>query len=148
MPKLVVNGVPPYDGEYEIAPITLGAARDIKRISGVRAGELNEALEAGDTDVLVAMAVITLQQNGFPQVTADELFETEAGKILIEESEADRSEDRPPELATSGGQQSESAAVAGPNDPSEPSGKTGTGTSESSPPTPLVTGGPGSVTAE
>lgn len=65
MPKLKITGVPPYDGEYEF-PESLNNDdyHLIKEISRVRAGELEEALKAGDIDVLVALVVIALQRQG------------------------------------------------------------------------------------
>lgn len=74
--KLVVNGLgKQFDGEYEFelaqmlvmgSPDTMtnGELHTIKRLSGVRAGEIEDALVAGDNDVLLALGVIVLARNG------------------------------------------------------------------------------------
>lgn len=51
MSQVVIDGV-----EYDVPVITYGVARVIKRFAGVRGAEISEALAAGDTDVLLAMA--------------------------------------------------------------------------------------------
>jgi hypothetical protein len=63
---LVITGIPPYDGEYPIddSGFTTAEYHQIKQISGVRSGELQEALAAGDAAVAVALTAITLQRNG------------------------------------------------------------------------------------
>lgn len=146
MAKLRVTGVPPYDGEYDLpTSYTNGELHRIKQISGVPAGKLMDASQEGDIGVLVALAAVILERAGH-QVNVQALWDASGDNFDIEQDEA--GEERPPAEATSGGPQSKDAAVAEPNDQSEPSGETGPDISESSPPTPLLTGGPGSVTAE
>lgn len=74
--KLIVNGLgKPYDGEYEFdlaAMMTMGdpdcltngEGHTIKRLAGVRAGEIEDSLAAGDNDVLLALGVIVLARQG------------------------------------------------------------------------------------
>jgi hypothetical protein len=66
--KIQISGVNGYDGEYDFDPaaLTKGDLRIIKQISGVRAGEMEEAAVAGDVDVVVAFAVIALKNAGHP----------------------------------------------------------------------------------
>lgn len=66
MDKFVVEGIPAFNGDYpiDIRSFTMRELQIIKRMSGVRAGELAEAFEAGDTDVLLAIAVIAVRRNG------------------------------------------------------------------------------------
>lgn len=139
---LVITGIPPYDGEYPIEDngFTQKEYHFIKQVSGVRAGELQEAMAAGDVAVGVALTAITLERNG-KTVHLPVLWEakeeasnvvakcsqcgfnnefTEAGKMpevcggcrakLADQDTEDS--DRPLDTATSGGQTSEPVAGA------------------------------------
>ena len=144
--KLILKGLDAYNGEYETPAAGSWTAREfnyIKQVSGVRAGELNAALAAGDMAAIVAVAAVTLQRHGVPDVNLEVLWEMTEENFEAVQDEGD--EGRPPESATSGGQQNRAAAVAKPNDLTEPSGETGLETGESNPRTPLATGAPGSV---
>lgn len=152
MPKLVVQGIPPYDGEYEVSPtgLTNRDLHTIKQISGVRAGELEEAFEAGDNDLVVAMTVITLRRNGFPNVTADAIWDAEAGQIQLADSEQDKAQEdagRPLATRTSGGNENAPDGSNSASENSPRSGANGNPAGENSPPTPLLTGDRGSVTS-
>lgn len=72
---LTIRGVAQIDGTYEFdlaemltaghpASLTSREGHRIKTMSGVRIGELEEALEAGDNDVMVALAAIVLTRHG------------------------------------------------------------------------------------
>lgn len=104
--KIVIDGVPLFDGAYELddtaSPFKMSDLTVIKNVSGVRAGELNEALEAGDSDVMVALAVIALIRAGavrFEQArkTADILLDAPLGAITVL---ADETEPDPPTAPT------------------------------------------------
>jgi hypothetical protein len=60
----------------------------IKQVAGVRAGDLNDALEHKDLDLVVALAVNALRRAGKP-IDMDVLWDSEAGKITLEADEAD-----------------------------------------------------------
>jgi hypothetical protein len=64
--KFVVTGIPAFDGEYPInvQSFTMRELQIIKRMSGVRAGELPDAFNAGDSDVILAICVIAVRRNG------------------------------------------------------------------------------------
>lgn len=73
--KLIVTGIPLLDGTYgcdivgmlvEGHPqsMTNREGHRVKVMSGVRAGELWEAMEAGDNDVMIALAAVVLTRNG------------------------------------------------------------------------------------
>lgn len=74
--KLTVSGLSAHlDGEYEFdiadllsiggkGALTNRESHRIKQMAGVRAGELEDALRAGDTDVLVAIAAVVLARAG------------------------------------------------------------------------------------
>lgn len=104
MPKLHVELGTTLDGVYDcrLDNFNLSELHEIKRISGVRAGEITEALIAGDTDLMLAMAVITLRREG-KQPDVESLWLSEAGKLrfdfLSDDEEADGS---PPEQPPSG----------------------------------------------
>lgn len=69
----------------------------IKRITGLRAGELEDALNAGDVEVIVALAVIAGTRAG-DTVTAEDFENLEFGAIGIEADEERPTEDAAAEL--------------------------------------------------
>jgi hypothetical protein len=83
--KIVIEDVHVgYDGEYDV-DLSYFTNRDlhtIKRLTGLRVGELDEAMRTGDSDVLVAFCVIALQRHGKP-VDEDVLWDAQAGSITI-----------------------------------------------------------------
>lgn len=68
MYEFTLTGVVPYDGAYEIdlnlSKIKGDELHLIKAVSGVRLGELPDALGKADWDVIVAYATIALIRNG------------------------------------------------------------------------------------
>lgn len=89
MPKLVIEGIQPYDGTYDLdtSYFTNRELHTIKRLAGVRAGEVSEALDANDTDVVVAIAIIGLTRAGQSPVE-DMIWDAKAGSIkLVSEDE-------------------------------------------------------------
>ena len=75
----------------------------IKRVSGLRPAELEDALPLGDAECLIAVAVISAQRAGV-ELDADDLLDRPAGAITFE---GDDDEDRPteaPEPDESGGE--------------------------------------------
>lgn len=66
MDKFVVTGIPAFNGDYpiDIGSFTMRELQIIKRMSGVRAGELEEAFAAGDSSLILAIAVIAVRRNG------------------------------------------------------------------------------------
>jgi hypothetical protein len=118
MVKMTITGVFGADGEYEFDPsfFTNRELHRIKTVAGVRAGELSEAIAAGDSDLVVALAMIALARNG-RQVPEDALWDAEAGKISLKpiEEEAPAGGAVPPEsepAASVNG--SESSGLSGP----------------------------------
>jgi hypothetical protein len=89
MPQIKIEGVPPYDGVYELdMNFTNRDLHTIKQVAGVRAGDLNDALEHQDLDLVVALAVNALRRAGKP-IDMDVLWDSEAGKIMLVADEAD-----------------------------------------------------------
>lgn len=66
-------------------PFTNRELHVIKTVAGVRAGEIFEALNAGDSDVLVALAHVAVIRNGTARPSLEELWDMEAGSISIDE---------------------------------------------------------------
>ena len=100
MANLTVQGLGSLDGSYEFddSRFTMGDFRTIKRIAGVRAGELTDALAAGDTDLMVAIAVIALERNG-KHGAEDVLWTADVGQISLTLGDGDAS---PPDVTPDG----------------------------------------------
>lgn len=66
MDKIIIDGIAGYNGEYEFDAgyFTNEELHTIKRVAGVRAGELQDALAAMDSDLVVAFAAVALKRNG------------------------------------------------------------------------------------
>lgn len=104
MPTLKITGVPPLDGEYELPSILTLSHREnhiIKQETGVRAGEIREALAAGDQDIVVALALIALRRAGKGEVVEfrDLLWDAVGGITLDfteEEKVAEARDESPP----------------------------------------------------
>jgi hypothetical protein len=153
MDKLIVKGVSKQlDGEYGfdltklISPgdaeyLTYREWHKVKAISGVRAGELQDAFVSGDTDLNVALAVVVLERAG-KRVDVDLIWDApgtseirfvlgdrdgeEDGESLPPTSEPPVSEESE-RLSTSGGGSSRPTLVSPATDPSR-TGDPGTAT--------------------
>ncbi len=87
MPKVTIENLYNLDGDYEIdMTFTHRDFRDIKRIAGVRANEVMDALNAGDMDIIVALAAIALRRSG-KQFDVEQLWDAEAGHITLDFSD-------------------------------------------------------------
>lgn len=84
--------------EYELVPpFTNRELHIVKQVSGVRAGEVWDAMEAGDNDVLVALAHIAVRRTGAPRPSLDELWDLPAGGIEIVEPDEAEDPTTPPD---------------------------------------------------
>jgi hypothetical protein len=87
--------------QYKVSPpFTNRELHAIKQITGVRAGEMQDALEAGDSDMIVALAHIAVRRSGANRPSLDDLWDLEAGAIDMtlpedEEDGADPTEPAP-----------------------------------------------------
>lgn len=90
MANVVIKGVPGLDGSYdlELGRFTLGELHTIKKEAGVRAGEIEDAIRAGDTDLLVAFALIALKRAG-REIAAERLWEADSGDIELDLDDED-----------------------------------------------------------
>lgn len=71
----------------------------IKRLSGLRSGEITDALRAGDTDLIVALAIIAMRREG-SDVTEDEMLDMDVSAIDFDAGEP---EPETPKDAAAGG---------------------------------------------
>jgi len=144
--KIKLEGVQPYDGEYDldVSYFTNRELHTIKRVAGVRAGEIEEAFAAIDTDLVVALAVIALNRAG---VAPDEnlIWDAPSGTIVFiaDEPEDEAGEQSPPVQPISPSSSGQSG-VKPTSD--ESSGDASSTTSESPPAAPSPTGHLGLVT--
>lgn len=136
--KVTITGAPPFDGAYDMdmgLPLNGRELHVIKELAGVRLGEIDDALEASDYDVLIAFAAIALTRAGKVKktdtlkVAREVLLEAAAGEIMIEadeEQEADA--DDPPAVTPS-----EPVGTLGGNGSSESSSEASSGTGDGPP---------------
>lgn len=84
--KIAIN-VPAFAGTYELdrATFTGHDLHLIKQVAGVRGGEIEEAAEKGDYDLLVAFAVIALIKSG--KVPARDAHEV--ARVILDANPAD-----------------------------------------------------------
>ena len=116
MTARVVEGVPPWDGSYDIPDwfFTNRELYDIKKVSGgIRAGELLEALDANDTAAFVAVAVVVLARHG-KVVDPDDLWDAKVGAVsIVLGDEGDGDVEVPPSVPPVGGDPSDSSVSSG-----------------------------------
>lgn len=103
--KLIITGISPYDGEYDfdilelIGSLTNRELHRVKLMSGIRAGELFDSLKAGDTDLIIALAVVELTRRG-RRVDEDAFWDAPAlGGVTLDIAEREDDEDPPAEAA-------------------------------------------------
>ena len=103
MPKVIID-TPRLKGEYELDLVF--THRDfslIKRIAGVRANEVMDALNAGDLDIVVAVAMIALRRATVP-FHENDLWDAPAGSITLDVEDEDADPPAPePSPANEGG---------------------------------------------
>lgn len=118
--KIVLSNVPPYDGEYEldVTYLTNRELHTIKNLCGLRAGELDDALQAGDSDVIVALAVIALERNGKGPVDANVIWDAEFGNLTFVPGEDDAG---PPEVPSGSDSSSATGSTRSSTNDSAPS---------------------------
>jgi hypothetical protein len=119
---VTIEGAPPFDGTYEVdmdRPFNGRELHVVKELANVRLGEIDEALDAGDYDLLLAFAAIALTRAGkVPKeqtirVARDVLMEAEGGAIGITRvPEADAG---PPEQPPTSSTSSESSPSSSPD---------------------------------
>lgn len=98
MPTIVID-TPRIKGSYPLDLVfTHRDFSTIKRVSGVRANEVMDALNAGDLDIVVALAMIALQRAVVPFHEHD-LWDAPAGSITLEIEEEEDADPPAQELS-------------------------------------------------
>lgn len=97
MAKIIITGIAGYNGEYDIdlSYLTNKDLHTIKRIAGIRAGEIQDALEAEDNDLAVAFTIIALERNG-KAVHEEVLWNAQLGCIELQGDPVVEDDDVPP----------------------------------------------------
>lgn len=103
--RIVIQGVRPFDGEYELDVKRAWTIREwnwIKSISGYMPATVNDGLKGDDPALYVALAVIAMCRQGrvdrdAVEGVADALLDSERGaiQIIVEQDEGDA---LPPDL--------------------------------------------------
>lgn len=93
-----------YEADFKASPFNGRELHWIKETAGVRLGEMENAANAGDNDLLVAWTAIALIRNGKARKEnyrdlVDLLMEAPAGKITAEVVEEENDADPPAEAA-------------------------------------------------
>ena len=80
---------PDGDERFEVPEnFTYRELKTVRQITGLRPGEFEEALAAGDSDFIIALAVISGARSGV-QVDPEDLLDLEIGAIELEGDEPD-----------------------------------------------------------
>jgi len=110
--RIVLKGVPPYDGEYELDTERAFNTREwrwIKAISGYMPNTIREGLEGGDPDMYVAISTIAMCRAGkidrdewrhAADVLAEAPFQLEGGAITVVFPEGAEEDGSPLELTS------------------------------------------------
>lgn len=125
--KIIITGVHPYDGEYEIDVGRL-KNRDIhtvKRISGYTPMEYMDAGLRGDNDLIIGFAIVALQRSGkHLQVNEEALWDAEIGAILVDVTDEEEGDagvaDPPPNPASKPSDTSTRSGEASRSEPDSP----------------------------
>lgn len=114
MAKVKIEGGGLIDGSYDLdlGVFTNRELHIIKKETGVRAGELQDAFVAGDNDILVVLAHIASVRAG-KDIPMDVLWAMEAGGITFDLTDEEVEEDSPPESRPDSDE-----SVSGPTEPS------------------------------
>ncbi len=109
MDAIVITGVQPFDGTYELdlenSPFTTLEWRWIKQTAGYLPGTVAEGFEGGDPDLIVALAVIAMHRAGKIRKedatrTADQLADVPVdGASIVFQAGPVEDDARPPEVS-------------------------------------------------
>jgi hypothetical protein len=148
---IVISGVKPYDGRYELDFAQELTTREwgwVKRLSGYLPLDLEKAAAGGDPEFACALAAIALRRAGRVEAReVPEVFERLADapfgsaiSIEVEDSEGEEGDAGPPERSSNGNESSSGAASRMSSEMSESPSPAGSGmpdsdTSESDRPT-------------
>lgn len=106
MTKVVVSGVPAFDGTYDLDAVDTFTGHElhlIKKVAGVRLAEIEDAMDAADYDLYVALAAIMVIRAGKAtrqqaMQVVDLLLDADAGSVKFDFTKDEQEDDaRPPE---------------------------------------------------
>lgn len=88
MAKLIISEISGINGEYDadVSYFTNRELHEIKKSTGLRAGEFGEAFDEGDNDILVAFAVVMLKRAGV-QGAETAIWDAKSGNISFDFTE-------------------------------------------------------------
>lgn len=113
MSRLKIEGLPPYNGEYDIdLAFTNRDLHTIKRITGFLPGDVEQAMNRLDNDMVVAFAINALRRKGHI-VDEDTLWDAEVGKITLIGDRVDDADPPPPTSSEGGTRPDEPTASSG-----------------------------------
>lgn len=86
MAKLTIEGVLPYDGEYEVdlADFTNRELHLIREFSGLRPPEILDGIDYRDSALMVAIANIALARDGHDSIESALLWDASFTKIKLD----------------------------------------------------------------
>lgn len=128
--KFIIKGVHPYDGTYEFdqSRLTNREIRKIKLLTGLRPLEYEDAGNAGDNDLGVAMCIIALQRSGrFPEINEDLIWDADIGQITADLSDEVNADPPAPEPEADGSPSGSSSPTGGAPNQAKILRPTGTG---------------------
>ena len=141
MARIQIQGLRPYDGEYELDSDRVFNAREwrwIKKISGYLPATIRDGFVGRDPDLFVALAVIAMCRDGkidredglrVADVIAEAPFDQ---LITLVGDEVEEGDGNPPELTSEPEQSSPKSSLEKRSSSGDPS-PTGSGTSEETP---------------
>jgi hypothetical protein len=116
--EITIDGVPMFDGTYNLdleQPLNGDELHLIKVAAGVRMGEISEALDAGDYDLIIALATIALWRYGKVEEKNTQnafamLRKAEMGKITSRDLDDEADAGPPSQAPSAGGEPNASGA--------------------------------------
>lgn len=101
--KIIIKGLGGIDGEYNLdigamldfghpETLTQGEAHKIKKATGLRLGELEDAVDAGDSDMVLAFALVVLDR-AKKRYDIESLWDAPLGSVVLEADEESASDE-------------------------------------------------------
>lgn len=95
--KIIIKGIGGIDGEYDLdiaamldfghpETLTQREAHKIKKATGLRLGELEDAVDSGDSDMVIAFAIVALDR-AKKRYDIESLWDAPLGAVVLEADE-------------------------------------------------------------
>jgi hypothetical protein len=114
--KLVITGVKPYDGSYDMIRFNRRELGQIRRLSGFMPMEIEDAFNGGDAELITAVAVLALlradriQLDAVPEMFGRLLDSDDADIDLVADTEEEKDDAGPPPGSSSSSKDSSGPA--------------------------------------